>query len=152
VHPVFQYASAAITMLAYYLALVASGAPSPRVTSWSAATRRRPRLYRCDAGGPHAPRELEAERRLVASDQRTRSLLDAERILLAIAREISVLTDLPTVLDRVNSLTATALRCDFSTTLLIDARRQQAVVMASNASEPAVRAQILASRRRSIRR
>ena len=40
----------------------------------------------------------------------------------AIAREISVLTDLPTVLDRVNNLTAAALRCDFSTTLLIDAR------------------------------
>ncbi len=144
-HPIFQYASAALTMLAYYLALVASGRAITE--SHQLVGPMLGAALGC-VGATLADRTRRESWKqsvaLLASDQRTRSLLDAERILLAIAREISVLSHLPTVLDRVNSLTATALRCDFSTTLLIDPRRRQAVVMASNASEPTMRAHILA--------
>ncbi len=83
---------------------------------------------------------------LSAAEQRARALLASERTLAAIAREVCVLSDLPTVLDRVNSLTATALGSDFSITYLIDARRAEIAAAASNASDPALRAQILAVR------
>ena len=144
-HPLFQYASAVITMLAYYAALLISGRAITE--SHQLIGPLLGAALGC-VGATLADRtrrdSWQQSVAVAASDQRTRSLLDAERILVAIAREISVLSDLPTALDRINSLTATALRCDFSTTLLIDAQRGQAVATASNASEPALRAQILA--------
>ncbi|MBX3027883.1 PAS domain S-box protein [bacterium] len=144
-HPLFQYASAAATMLAYYLAMLISGRDFTdshqlvgpllgAVLGCVGATlgdRTRRRGWRQSVA-------------LAASDQQTRALLESERILVAIAREISVLSDLPTALDRINSLTATALQCDFSTTLLIDPQRRHAAVTASSASDPALRAQLLA--------
>jgi PAS domain S-box-containing protein len=144
-HPLFQYASAAITIVAYYGALLLSGR---MVTESHQLIGPLLGAALGCVGAALADRTRRDGWRhsvaLAASDQRTRSLLDAERILVAIAREISVLSDLPTALDRINSLTATALHCDFSTTLLIDPQRRQAIATASNASEPALRAQILA--------
>ena len=143
-HPLFQYASAAFTMVAYYLALAISGRTITE--SHQLIGPLLGAMLAC-VGAMLADRTRRDGWRhsvaLAAAELRTRALLDSERILVAIAREISVLSDLPTALDRVNTLTATALRCDFSTTLLIDAQRQHAVATASNASDPALRAQIL---------
>jgi PAS domain S-box-containing protein len=83
---------------------------------------------------------------LTAAERRTRTLLDAERLLAAVAREIAVLTDLPTALERVNSLTAAALGCDFSNTYLVDEARREATAASTNASDPTARAQIMAVR------
>src|SRR5512143_98734 len=144
-HPMFQYASAAMTMLAYYIAVLISGRTftdsHQLIGPLLGATLGCVGAALADRTRRQSWRQSVA---LAASDQRTRALLESERILVAIAREISVLSDLPTALDRINSLTTTALHCDFSTTLLIDPHRRQAVAMASSASEPAIRAQILA--------
>ena len=144
-HPLFQYVSAVMTIVAYYIAMLVSG------REFSESHQIIGPLLGAALGCVGATLADRTRREswkqsvaLHASDQRTRALLDSERILVAIAREISVLSDLPTALDRVNSLTATALHSDFSTTLLVDPHRRQAVVMASNASDPAIRAQILA--------
>jgi protein-histidine pros-kinase len=146
-HPLYQYASAAVTMIAYYVALLISGRAITE--SHQLIGPLLGAVLGC-VGAMLADRTRHENWRhsvaLAVSELRTRALLDSERILVAIAREISVLSDLPTALDRVNSLTATALRCDFSTTLLIDPQRQRAVAMASNASDPGLRAQILGLR------
>ena len=57
---------------------------------------------------------------LSESEEQLRAMLESERSLVAVAREISVLSDLPTMLERINRLTAVALGCDFSTTCLVD--------------------------------
>ena len=80
---------------------------------------------------------------LAHSERRLRSLLEGERILVAIAREISVLTDLRTTLDRINSLTAAALACEFSNTYLIDDERREVAPPPPTPRAPELRAQIL---------
>ena len=144
-HPQFQYVSAASTLLLYYAAIVLTGrtldATHQLAGPFIAA------VLSC-VGAAVADRTRHALWQqsvdLAASEQRTRSLLEAERSLTAIAREISVLTDLPTALDRVNNLTAAALGCDFSITYLIDDARGQVAAAATNAAEADLRAQILA--------
>jgi len=146
-HPVTQYISTAATMLLYYAALAASGRPVERphemvgpliaaVLSCVGATiaeRTRRDLWRRSVA-------------LADSEQRMRSVLETERLLGAIAREISVLTDLHTTLDRVNSLSAAALECDFSNTYLIDQARQELVAASTNCRESPTRERILALR------
>ena len=146
-HPYLQYISAVSTLLLYYSAMVLAGrtfdathqlagpiiAAVLSCVSAAVADRTRRNLWR------HSVEQA-------ASEERARALLDGERILTAIAREFSVLTDLPTALDRVNSLTAAALACDFSNTYLVDDERGEVAAAATNASEPAERAQILAVR------
>ncbi len=147
-HPQLQYVSAASTLLLYYAGIVLTGrtleATHQLVGPFIAA------VLSC-VGAAVADRTRHALWQqsvdLSASEQRTRSLLEAERSLTAIAREISVLTDLPTALDRVNDLTAAALACDLSVTYLIDDDRGQVASAATNASEADLRAQILAVRR-----
>jgi PAS domain S-box-containing protein len=146
--PRLQYVSAASTMLLYFAAMGLTGrtfeathqvagpfiAAALSCLGAAVADRMRRALWQQGAD-------------LAAAEQRTRSLLDAERVLTAIAREISVLTDLGTALNRVNILTAAALSCDFSITYLIDDQRGEVAAAATNASQPEMRAQILAVRR-----
>jgi PAS domain S-box-containing protein len=144
-HPLFQYASAAATLAAYFAAMLISGrefTDSHQIVGPLLGA-----ALGCVGAtlGDRARRSgWQQSVALAASERRARALLESERTLVAIAREISVLSDLSTVLDRINSLTATALQCDFSTTLLIDPQRRQAVATASSASDPKVRARILA--------
>ncbi len=56
-----------------------------------------------------------------ASERRLRSALDKERILLSVAKETTVLTDLHSTLAHLNRATAEATGASFSTTLLIHA-------------------------------
>jgi PAS domain S-box-containing protein len=146
--PPLQYLSAVTTILLYYAAIVLGGRTldathqlaGPLIgavlscVGAAVADRTRKALWQQSAD-------------LTAAERRTRTLLDAERVLAAVAREIAVLTDLHTALERINSLTAAALGCDFSNTYLIDDQRREATAAATNASDPAMRAQIMAVRR-----
>ena len=143
-----QYVSAASTLVMYYAAMALTGRTFE--ATHEAAGPVIAAVLSC-VGAAIADRTRRALWQqsvdLAAAEQRTRSFLDAERVLAAIAREISVLTDLHTTLDQVNSLTAAALGCAFSITYLIDDERGEAVAAATNASQPELRAQILAVRR-----
>jgi len=77
---------------------------------------------------------------LEASERRLRSALDKERILLSVAEETTVLTDLRSALARLNRATAEATRASFSTTLLIHADEDY-VELASAYSDQAERTQ-----------
>ncbi|MGH7292084.1 MAG: GAF domain-containing protein, partial [Myxococcota bacterium] len=145
--PQLQYVSAAGTLVLYYVVLTWSDRSlsqthqmvGPLIAAVLAcvgatiADRTRQSLWRQGV-------ELEA------AERRTRALLEGERILAAIAREITVLSDLGTALDRINSLTAAALGCEFSITYLMDDARRELAAAATNASQPELRAQILAVR------
>ncbi len=134
----FQYASVCVTILVYWGAIAASGhslhllheilgpliAGAISAVGASQADRVRRDLFLHSA-------------RLTASEGQLRTLLDGERALVATALEISVLTELPEVLARINERTAAALGCDFSTTLLLDEVHRQ-LVGASTYSEPAL--------------
>ena len=140
--------SAAITMLAYYLALVVSGRAITETSPVGRPdSRRRPRLRRRDAGAT-APAARAGSRASTSwpSEQRTRVAArgrahpPADR-----ARDHACSPICRTVLDRVNSLTAdgAALRLLHH---LSDRRRaaEQAAAWPPTPSEPALRAQILA--------
>ncbi|MGD9764604.1 MAG: ATP-binding protein [Candidatus Binatia bacterium] len=143
--PRLQYASSALTVLAYFLGLAISGRevshahqlvgpPIAAVLACVGATladRTRRDLWRRTAA-------------LADSERETRRLLESERVLTALAREISVLTDLRSALDRVNSLTAAALGCEVSTIYLIDEKRGVARAASTSAREP-TRAHVLAA-------
>jgi PAS domain S-box-containing protein len=145
--PQLQYISAVSTTVLYYAAIILSGRTldathqlaGPLIgavlscVGAAAADRTRKALWQQSVD-------------LTTAERRTRTLLDAERLLASIAREIAVLTDLHTTLERINSLTAAALGCDFSNTYLMDDGRREAAAAATNASDPAVRAQIMAGR------
>jgi PAS domain S-box-containing protein len=146
-HPQLQYISAASTMLLYYAAIALSGrtldATHQLVGPFIGAV-----LSCVGAAGADRTRRALWQQGvdLAAAEQRTRLLLEAERILAAIAREIAVLSDLRTALDRLNSLSAAALCCDYSNTYLIDDERGEVAAAATNAADPEMRAQILALR------
>jgi PAS domain S-box-containing protein len=146
-HPQLQYLSAASTMLLYYVATALSGR-TPDATHQIVGPFIGAALSCAGAGGADRTRRALWQQGvdLAAAEQRTRALLEVERILAAIAREIAVLSDLRTALDRVNSLTAAALFCDYSNTYLIDDERGEATAAATNACDPAMRAQILSVR------
>jgi len=145
--PQLQYVSSVSTLLLYYALILLTGRPFDAthqvVGPFIAA------VLSC-VGAAGADRTRFALWRqsldLAASEAHTRSLLEGERILAAIAREISVLSNLHTALDRLNSLTAAALGCDYSNTYLVDDLRGEVAAAATNASEPAERAEILAVR------
>jgi len=146
-HPGTQYLSTAATLLLYYLALVVSGRvvdrPHEMVGPLIAA------VLSCLGASIADRTRRDLWRRSVAladSERRMRGLLETERILGAIAREISVPTDLRTTLDRVNSLTAAALGCDFSNTYLVDAERGELVAASTNCADSPRRERILALR------
>lgn len=61
---------------------------------------------------------------LLESERGLRSLLRSERTLVDIAREISALTDLGSLLDRLCRRTAFALACDFSGLFLVNDERR----------------------------
>ncbi len=146
-HPQIQYLSAALTLLAYYAALVASGryidethqlvgpfiAAVLSCVGAAIADRTRRDLWQRTAA-------------LSDSEQRLRGALETERSLAAIAREIGVPTDLRTALGRINDLTVAAIGCEFSNTYLIDDARHEVAAAATNASEPQLREQILSLR------
>ncbi|MEO8605549.1 MAG: histidine kinase dimerization/phospho-acceptor domain-containing protein, partial [bacterium] len=145
--PLTQYLSTATTLLLYYAALQASGRtierPHEMVGPLIAA------LLSCLGATIADGTRRDVWKRSVAladSESRMRSLLETERILGAIAREISVLTDLRTTLDRVNSLTAAALGCDFSNIYLVDTARGELVAASTNCPESPRRDRILALR------
>jgi PAS domain S-box-containing protein len=132
----FQYASVCVTLLLYWCGIAASGhslrllheilgpliAGLISAVGASRADRVRRDLFLRSA-------------RLTESEGRLRTMLDGERALVATALEISVLSELPKLLARINERTAAALGCDFSTTLLLDQVHRQ-LVGASTYSEP----------------
>jgi PAS domain S-box-containing protein len=146
-HPQRQYVSAFCTMMVYLIVVAVSdrtvvethqlvGPLIAAVLSCVGATiadRTRRDLWRRSVA-------------LADSEQRLRALLDSERTLVAIARELSVLTDLRSALDRVNGLTAAALSAEFSITYLVDDARREVAAAATSVSIPALRQQILAVR------
>jgi PAS domain S-box-containing protein len=146
-HPLTQYVSTATTMLLYFLALTASGRmverPHEMVGPLIAA------ILSCVGASIADRTRRDLWRRSLAlseAERRTRSLLESERLLGAIAREISVLTDLRSTLDRVNVLTAAALSCDYSMTYLVDRERGEVIPAATNCDDPTVREQIMTIR------
>ncbi|MDX2167985.1 MAG: ATP-binding protein [Deltaproteobacteria bacterium] len=146
-HPLTQYISTAATMLLYYLALSASGRlverPHEMVGPLIAA------VLSCvgAAIADRTRRDLwQRSLALSESESRARSLLEAERLLGAIAREISVLTDLRGTLDRINVLTAAALGCDYSMTYLVDRAQGAVIPAATNCDDPPMREVIMTRR------
>jgi PAS domain S-box-containing protein len=146
-HPLTQYISTATTMLLYYLALTASGRmverPHEMVGPLIAA------VLSCVGAAIADRTRRDLWRRSLAlseAERRTRSLLESERLLGAIAREISVLTDLRSTLDRVNVLTAAALSCDYSMTYLVDRERGEVIPAATNCDDPPMRELIMTRR------
>jgi PAS domain S-box-containing protein len=127
-HPRLQYLSVTVTLLAYWLLLPFSSHPFhavhvtlgpliagiiSAVGAWRSDDTRRKLLLQAS--------------RLSESEARLRLALDGERSLLEIAREISQLTDLASLLKLINRRTAEVLGCDFSTTLLLDGSRGELV-------------------------
>jgi PAS domain S-box-containing protein len=146
--PWMQYGSAAATLLLYYGAIAWTGRS---LTTTHQVVGPVIAAFLASFGAASADRMRRALWRqsvdLGASEQRMRGLLETERMLTAIARQLSVLTELHTALDRVNQMTAAALRCEFSTTYLVDGSRNEIAAAATNAADPSVREQILSIRR-----
>ena len=147
-NPRLQYLASASTLLLYYAAIAFTGRTLPathQVTGPIIAA-----VLSC-LGAALADRTRRALWQqsvdLTAAEQRARALLEAERLVTAVAREISVLTDLGTTLNRVNSLTAAALNCEYSNTYLVDEERGEIYGAATNVAEPQLRERILSVRR-----
>jgi signal transduction histidine kinase len=147
-NPRLQYLASASTLLLYYTAIAFTGRTLPathQVTAPIIAA-----VLSC-LGAALADRTRHALWQqsvdLTAAEQRARALLEAERLVTAVAREISVLTDLGTTLNRVNSLTAAALNCEYSNTYLVDEERGEIYGAATNVAEPQLRERILSVRR-----
>src|SRR6185369_8352750 len=135
-NPRLQYLASASTLLLYYAAIAFTGRSLPathQVTGPIIAA-----VLSC-LGAALADRTRRALWQqsvdLTAAEQRARALLEAERLVTAVAREISVLTDLGTTLNRVNSLTAAALNCEYSNTYLVDEERGEIYGAATNVAE-----------------
>jgi PAS domain S-box-containing protein len=146
-HPQRQYVSAFCTMMVFLIVVTVSGRTV--VETHQLVGPLIAAVLSC-VGATIADRtRRDLWRRSIAladSEQRLRSLLDSERTLVAIARELSVLTDLRSALDRVNGLTAAALSSEFSITYLVDDARREVAAAATSVSSPALRRQILAVR------
>ncbi len=143
----FQYASVVATLVLYWTATAFSGRSldathqlvgpviAAIVAAFGAAqrdsTRRKVFLHGL---------------RLSQSEEQLRSALESERSLVSIAREISRLTDLPSLLERINKHTAAVLGCSFSSTYLVDYERREIAAASTDTASAERRAQIFARR------
>jgi PAS domain S-box-containing protein len=146
-----QYASASLTVLLYFVLLLVRGEASRFSPTWihqllgpliaaalsavgaASADRIRRRMF---------SREI----RLAQSERRLQSMLDAEQAIVETARQISALTNLPTLLERINRLITEVLGCDFSNTFLLDDERQEFVATSTYSTAADLRDEVLSLR------
>jgi PAS domain S-box-containing protein len=119
--PPVQYASGALSVVAYWVAIAffhRSVDHTHHLTAPFLAA------VLASAGATYADRARRALSQkaadLQASETRLRDALEAERHLVSIARQTSLLEDLPGVLGRLGKVVVDGLGCDFSTILLTD--------------------------------
>jgi len=142
-----QYASIAATLGLYWGCMVLSGRPVSAIHQllgpFIAAA-----LSAVGAARAERIRRTSFQHRvkLAQSEARLRSMLETEQGLVAIAREISELTDLHTALERINRRTAEAIKCDFSTAYLLDDHHRELAATATYANREEDRAEALSIR------